>query len=72
YIEVTATWLSSDFNFYKALLTCNVLDHPHTDNGVNMMKSVHLLKNSLSLIEKQLCTAYTLQLSIYESLKQYK
>ncbi|CAB5191008.1 unnamed protein product [Rhizophagus irregularis] len=30
YICVTATWLTSDFEFQKALLSCNHLSYPHT------------------------------------------
>jgi len=30
YIGVTATWLTSDFEFQEALLTCNHLPYPHT------------------------------------------
>jgi Protein of unknown function (DUF 659) len=30
YIGVTATWLTSDFNFHEVLLACNYLEYPHT------------------------------------------
>jgi hypothetical protein len=30
YIGITITWLTSDFEFREALLTCNHLSYPHT------------------------------------------
>jgi hypothetical protein len=30
YLGVTATWLSSDFKFREALLSCDHLPYPHT------------------------------------------
>ncbi|CAB5211948.1 unnamed protein product [Rhizophagus irregularis] len=35
YIEVTATWLSSDFTFYEVLLTCSHLEYPHTGETIS-------------------------------------
>ncbi|CAB5213019.1 unnamed protein product [Rhizophagus irregularis] len=99
YICVTATWLTSDFEFQEALLSCNHLSYPHTgevicdelfqilenwdltttaftiatDNGMNMVKAVRLLKeNYLEQIQHQSCVAHTLQLSVMEGLKQCK
>lgn len=35
YIGITATWLSSDFVFHEALLTCNHLEYPHTGEAIS-------------------------------------
>jgi Protein of unknown function (DUF 659) len=35
YLGVTATWLSSDFKFREALLSCNHLDYPHTGEVIS-------------------------------------
>jgi len=35
YLNVTATWLTSDFEFKEALLTCNHLPHPHTGEVIS-------------------------------------
>jgi hypothetical protein len=44
-----------------------------TDNGMNMVKAVRLLKeNYLDQIQHQSCVAHTLQLSVMEGLKQCK
>jgi hypothetical protein len=44
-----------------------------TDNGMNMVKTVRLLKeNHLDQIHHQPCVAHTLQLSVMEGLKQCK
>ncbi|CAB4395500.1 unnamed protein product [Rhizophagus irregularis] len=99
YLGVTATWLTADFEFQEALLSCNHLPYPHTseviceelfqileswnlkstaftvatDNGMNMVKAVRLLKeNYLDQIQHQSCVAHTLQLSVMEGLKQCK
>ena len=99
YLDVTATWLTPDFKFQEALLTCNHLPYPHTgevicdelfqiledwnltsttftvatNNGMNMIKAVHLLKEDyLEQIQCQLCIAHTLQFSVTEGLKQCK
>jgi hypothetical protein len=99
YLGVTATWLTSDFEFQEVLLSCNHLPYPHTgeiicdelfqilkdwnltstaftvatDNGMNMVKAVRLLReNYLDQIQRQSCVAHTLQLSVMEGLKQCK
>jgi hypothetical protein len=99
YLGVTAIWLTPDFEFQEALLTCNYLPYPHTgevicdelfqiledwnltsmaftvatDNAMNMVKAVHLLReNYLDQIQQQPCVAHTLQLSVMEGLKQCK
>jgi hypothetical protein len=44
-----------------------------TDNGMNMVKAVRLLKeNYFDQIQHQACVAHTLQLSVMEGLKQCK
>ena len=35
YLGVTATWLTSDFEFQEALLTCNHLPYPHTGEVIS-------------------------------------
>ena len=35
YLGVTATWLSSDFKFREALLSCNHLAYPHTGEVIS-------------------------------------
>ncbi|CAB5368250.1 unnamed protein product [Rhizophagus irregularis] len=34
YICITATWLTSDFEFQEALLSCNHLSYPHTSEVI--------------------------------------
>ncbi|CAB4439730.1 unnamed protein product [Rhizophagus irregularis] len=87
---MTAIWLTADFKFQEALLSCNHLPYPHTgeviceelfqileswnlksttftvvtDNGINMVKAVCLLKeNYLDQIQHQSYIMHTLQLS---------
>ncbi|PKY54546.1 hypothetical protein RhiirA4_473416 [Rhizophagus irregularis] len=96
---MTAIWLTADFKFQEALLSCNHLPYPHTgevickelfqileswnlksttftvvtDNGINMVKAVCLLKeNYLDQIQHQSYIMHTLQLSVMEDLKQCK
>ena len=35
YLGVTAVWLTSDFKFQEALLTCNHLSYPHTGEVIS-------------------------------------
>src|SRR3954463_9047895 len=35
YLDITATWLSSDFKLRKVLLSCNHLAYPHTDEVIS-------------------------------------
>ena len=35
YLGITMTWLTSDFEFKEALLICNHLPHPHTDEVIS-------------------------------------
>ncbi|CAG8617435.1 2678_t:CDS:2, partial [Cetraspora pellucida] len=98
YIGVIVTWLTSNYDFYEVLLTCNNLDYLHmgqiisdelyqiihqwdlnnkiftvaTDNGANMIKSISNLNKRLPNIKRQPCAIHTLQLFVYEGLKQYK
>ncbi|CAG8615438.1 6544_t:CDS:2, partial [Cetraspora pellucida] len=96
---ITVTWLSSDFKFQEALLSCDHLAYLHTgetiskellhiihewrleaivfaiatDNDANIVKGINLLhENYFNNIVCQLCTTYTLQLSVKEGLKQCK
>ncbi|CAG8729635.1 485_t:CDS:2 [Gigaspora margarita] len=58
YLGVTATWLTSNFEFCKALLSCNHLPYPHSD------------EQHLPEVKRQSCVAHTLQLSVLQGLKQ--
>ncbi|GBC17180.2 zinc finger BED domain-containing protein 1-like [Rhizophagus irregularis DAOM 181602=DAOM 197198] len=61
YLGVTATWLTSDFEFREALLSCDHLPYPHTGEVI-----------SEDSVERQPCAVHTLQLSVQEGLKQCK
>ncbi|GES96289.1 zinc finger BED domain-containing protein 1-like [Rhizophagus clarus] len=54
FIEVTATWLASDFTFYEVLLTCNHLEYPHTGEAISdelyRIIDQWRLKNTISTI----------------------
>ncbi|EXX55855.1 hypothetical protein RirG_221490 [Rhizophagus irregularis DAOM 197198w] len=87
YLGVTATWLTSDFEFREALLSCDHLPYPHTGEviseelfriiGVWRLKTMVFTiatDNGANMVnvERQPCAVHTLQLSVQEGLKQCK
>ncbi|CAG8682367.1 8290_t:CDS:2, partial [Cetraspora pellucida] len=60
YLNITATWLSSEFKFKEALIFCDHLAYPHSKDVI--FKEIRLLHEIINDMKCQPCAAHTLQL----------